>query len=348
MQKLLITGTSGMVGRNVKEHPAAQGYELLTPTHAELDLLDKNAVADYIKAHKPDAVVHCAGLVGGIVANMQNLAKFLTHNAYMGLNLINACAQGGVGCFLNLASSCMYPKNAPNPLREDMILQGAFEPTNEGYALAKVLSTRLCEYISAGGGLYKTAIPCNLYGKYDKFDTARAHMMPAVIARVHKAKAQGVREVAIWGDGTARREFMYAGDLADFVFYALQNLEKMPQNLNVGTGKDYTIRHYYETIAKVLGYDVKFTSDASKPKGMAQKLIDDTQLKNFGWSVKTTLEKGIKETYEYYLTQPEFVRGGGSSYSHLYDFTPNSSIADTANNLTSAKFGSPLGISEVA
>ncbi len=312
MQKLLITGTSGMVGRNVKEHPAALEFELLTPTHDELDLIDTAAVTAYIKAHKPDAVVHCAGLVGGIVANMQNLAKFLTHNAYMGLNLINACAQGGVGRFLNLASSCMYPKNAPNPLREDMILQGAFEPTNEGYALAKVLSTRLCEYLSAGGGLlYKTAIPCNLYGKYDKFDTARAHMLPAVIARVHKAKAQGVREVAIWGDGTARREFMYAGDLADFVFYALRNLEKMPQNLNVGTGREHTINECYEAVARAVGYTGAFTHDLSKPAGMARKVIDDTLLRGFGWAAQTSLDAGIRATYEHYLSSPEFVRGEG-------------------------------------
>ncbi len=309
MKKLLITGTSGMVGRNVKEHPATQDYELLTPTHAELDLLDKNAVEAYIKARKPDVVVHCAGLVGGIVANMQNLAKFLTHNAYMGLNLINAAHQNGVHRFLNLASSCMYPRKAENPLKEELILQGEFEPTNEGYALAKVLSTRLCEYISKenDGFFYKTAIPCNLYGKYDKFDTQNAHMMPAVIARVHKAKLQGVCEIAIWGDGSAKREFLYAGDLADFVFYALQNLEKMPQNLNVGSGKESTINEYYEAVARVLDYKGKFTHDLSKPAGMARKLIDDTRLKAFGWQAKTSLDEGIRATYEYYLSVPEFV-----------------------------------------
>ena len=309
MKTLLITGSSGMVGRNVKEHPKAKDYHLLTPSSAELNLLDKNAVEAYIKAHKPDIVVHCAGLVGGIVANMNNLAKFLTYNAYMGLNLINACHQNGVKHFLNLASSCMYPKDAPNPLKEEMILQGAFEPTNEGYALAKVLSTRLCEYISGADTtcLYKTIIPCNLYGKYDKFDTQNAHMIPAVIARIHQAKIQGAKEIAIWGDGEALREAMYAGDLADFVFYAFENFSALPQNLNVGSGKEYTINEYYRVSAKVVGYEGKFTHDLSKPVGMRRKIIDDTRLRAFGWQAQTSLESGIKQTYEYYLALPEFV-----------------------------------------
>lgn len=309
MKSLLITGSSGMVGRNVKEHPKAQDYRLLTPTSAELNLLDKNAVDLYIKTHKPDIVVHCAGLVGGIVANMNNLAKFLSHNAYIGLNLINACHQNGIKRFLNLASSCMYPKDAPNPLKEEMILQGAFEPTNEGYALAKVLSTRLCEYISNADKnyLYKTIIPCNLYGKYDKFDTQNAHMIPAVIARIHQAKAQGVKEMSIWGDGKALREAMYAGDLADFVFYAFEHFDALPQNLNVGSAQEYIIDEYYRTSAKVIGYEGKFTHDLSKPVGMKRKVIDDMRLRALGWHTKTSLEEGIKKTYEYYLSSPEFI-----------------------------------------
>lgn len=315
MKTLLITGSSGMVGRNVKEYPKAQNYHLLTPTSAELNLLDKGAVDSYIKTHKPDIVVHCAGLVGGIVANMSNLAKFLAHNAYMGLNLINACHQNGIPYFLNLASSCMYPKDAPNPLKEDMILQGAFEPTNEGYALAKVLSTRLCEYISGADKnyLYKTLIPCNLYGKYDKFDTHNAHMIPAVIARIYKAKLEDIGIVPIWGDGKAKREFMYAVDLAEFIFYAIENLRYLPQNINVGTGKEYSIDEYYRTIAKVIGYEGKFTHDLSKPIGMRRKVIDNTRLMALDWHTKTSLEDGIKNTYEYYLMLTDSL-GGGNLY----------------------------------
>lgn len=303
MKTLLITGSSGMVGRNVKEHPKAQNYHLLTPTSAELNLLDKNAVDSYIKMHKPDIVVHCAGLVGGILVNMNNLAKFLTHNAYMGLNLINSCHQNGVPHFLNIASSCIYPRNASNPLKEEMILYGEFEPTNEGYALAKVLSLKLCEYISSTDKncVYKSIIPCNIYGRYDKFDIQNAHMIPAVIARIHQAKMHSIDEISIWGNGKARREFMFAEDLADFVFYALERFEDLPQNLNVGLGIDYTIDEYYRTIAKVLGFKCRFTYDLNKPAGMKQKCVDTTRLKSFGWSAQTSLESSISQTYKYYL-----------------------------------------------
>lgn len=303
MKSLLITDSRGMVGRNVKEHPKAQDYRLLTPTSAELNLLDKSAVDSYIKTHKPDIVVHCAGLVGGILVNMNNLAKFLTHNAYMGLNLINSCYENGVNNVLNIASSCIYPRNASNPLKEEMILQGEFEPTNEGYALAKILSLKLCEYISSTDKscVYKSIIPCNIYGKYDKFSIQSAHMIPAVIARIHQAKMQDIDEISIWGNGKTKREFMFAEDLADFVFYALERFEDLPQNLNVGLGIDYTIDEYYYTIAKVLEFKGHFIYDLSKPAGMKQKCVDITRLKSFGWSAQTTLESGISQTYKYYL-----------------------------------------------
>ena len=303
MKKLLITGSNGMVGRNVKEHPKAKDYHLLTPSSAELNLLDKRAVDSYIKAQKPDIVVHCAGLVGGIIANMNNLDKFLTQNALMALNLINSCRESNIKNLLNITSSCIYPRNAPNPLKESSLLSGAFEPTNEGYALAKVLSLKLCEYISGADSSYryKTLIPCNLYGKYDKFDTQNAHLIPAVIVRIYKAKTQGASEISIWGDGSARREFMYAGDFADFVFYALNSFESLPQNLNVGVGVDYTIDEYYRAIANVVGFNGKFSHDLDKPTGMKQKCVDIANLKSFGWSAKTSLKSGIKQTYEYYL-----------------------------------------------
>lgn len=303
MKKLLITGSSGMVGRNIIEHKKAHNYRLLTPTSAELNLLDKNAVDSYIKAYKPDIVVHCAGLVGGIIANMNNLDKFLTQNALMALNLINSCFESGIKNLLNITSSCIYPRNAPNPLNESSLLSGAFEPTNEGYALAKVISLKLCEYISGADSsyLYKTIIPCNLYGKYDKFDTQNAHLIPAVIAKIHSAKANGASEISIWGDGRARREFMYAWDLADFVFYALEHFEALPQNLNVGLGVDYTIDEYYRTIAEIIGFSGKFSHDLDKPVGMERKCVDIANLKSFGWCAKTSLESGIKQTYQYYL-----------------------------------------------
>jgi len=206
---------------------------------------------------------------------------------------------------MNIGGSCMYPRNAKNPLSEELILKGELEPTNEGFAIAKIASTRLCEYINKEDAsyLYKTVIPCNLYGKYDKFDPEHSHMIPAVIRKIHDATNENKESVDIWGDGLARREFMYAADFSDFVYYAIDNFEAMPKNINVGLGHDYTINEYYKKIAKVIGYQGRFDNDLSRPTGMQQKLIDDTKLKEFGWQYQTTLEQGIKKTYDYFINE---------------------------------------------
>ncbi len=305
MQKILITGAHGMVGRNIVEFHKSINYIFLTPSSKELNLLDNNSVDTYIKENRPDIIIHCAGIVGGIQANIANPVRFLSENTQMGLNIILCAYKNGIKKFINMASSCMYPRDAKNPLQEEFILKGEFESTNEGYALAKVISTRLCEYVVKENNefLYKTVIPCNLYGMYDKFDPKHSHMLPAVIKKIHEAKTQNLESVEIWGDGNARREFMYAQDLADFVYYALEHFEDMPQNINAGLGHDYTINEYYETISKVIGFRGEFIHDLSKPIGMKQKLIDDTKLKEFGWQHKTSLEDGIKQTYKYYLEE---------------------------------------------
>jgi GDP-L-fucose synthase len=201
----------------------------------------------------------------------------------------------------------MYPKDVHKPLSEDLILKGELEPTNEGYAIAKVASTRLCEYINREDEsyLYKTIIPCNLYGRHDKFDPEKSHMIPAVIRKISGAKDKGLKSIDIWGDGQARREFMYASDFADFVYYAIDYFEKMPQNINVGLGHDYTINEYYQKIADIVGYQGRFTHDLSKPTGMQQKLINNARMKEFGWQYKTTLEQGIQKTYDYFLSEIE-------------------------------------------
>ena len=302
--KVLITGSTGMVGRNVVEYlQQNSNYTVLSPTSKELNLLNRVDVDSYLKNQSPDIIVHCAGIVGGIEANIANPVKFLVDNTQIGLNIIMSAYTSGIKNFINMSSSCMYPKEAKNPLAEELILKGELEPTNEGYALAKITSTRLCEYIHKEDDsyLYKTVIPCNLYGRYDKFSPKHSHMLPAVIKKIHDAKLNGEKKIDIWGDGTARREFMYAEDLADFIFFALKNFDKMPQNINVGLGEDYTINEYYEIIAKVIGYEGKFTHDLTKPIGMKQKLIDDTKLKEFGWSYKTPLQVGVENIYAYYL-----------------------------------------------
>lgn len=300
--KLLITGSAGMVGQNILEHKKALNYEVLAPRRSELDLLDISNLKDYLVQNKPDMIVHAAGVVGGIQANIAEPVKYLVDNMQMGLNVLTAAKYAKVTRFMNLSSSCVYPRNAQNPLSESLILKGELEPTNEGYALAKIVSTRLCEYICCEDEafLYKTVIPCNLYGRHDKFDAEHSHMIPAVIRKLYDARNAGLNKIDIWGDGLARREFMYASDLADFIFYAIQNFESMPQNINVGLGHDYSINEYYTEIAKVIGFKGQFVNDLTKPVGMKQKLIDDTQLKIFGWQYKTSLQEGIAQTFEYF------------------------------------------------
>ena len=300
---ILLTGGSGMVGSNIINHNFSQNYKILSPTSSDLNLLNYKDLEDYIKFNKPELVIHAAGIVGGIKANINYPVRFLVENMQMGLNILMASKTQKVKKFINFSSSCMYPKNARNPLLEDSILKGELESTNEGYALSKITSTRLCEYISREDSsfLYKTVIPCNLYGKYDDFSYENSHMIPGVIKKIHDAKNKNLEFVNIWGDGLARREFMYAADIADFIYYAVENFNKMPQNINVGLGLDYSIIEYYKIIADVIGYKGKFNHDMTKPTGMNRKLIDDKRLNEFGWSHQTSLETGIKETYKYFL-----------------------------------------------
>tara|TARA_B110000259_G_C14020513_1_gene402881 strand:+ start:1303 stop:2229 length:927 start_codon:yes stop_codon:yes gene_type:complete len=300
--KILLTGGSGMVGKNILEYSKKEEYTFLAPSSKELNLLEYNSVDTFIKENNPEFIIHAAGKVGGIQANIAAPVNFLVDNMDMGRNIIMAAKNNSIKNFLNLSSSCMYPRNAENPLSEDLILKGELEPTNEGYAIAKAMTTRLCEYIMKEDldKNYKTVIPCNLYGKYDKFDPKNSHMIPAVIRKIHEAKELGSAEIDIWGDGLARREFMYAADLANFIFYAIPNFKEMPQNINVGLGKDYSINEYYKSIANIIGFKGSFVHDLTKPIGMKQKLIDDTRLKTFGWSSKTSLQEGLMKTFEFY------------------------------------------------
>ncbi|MEP4037162.1 GDP-L-fucose synthase [Pseudophaeobacter sp.] len=300
---MLLTGGGGLVGRNIQAHPGAANWHILAPRSAELDLTDAGAVDAYLARHQPDLVVHAAGRVGGIQANMANPVAFLDENTAIGRNIIMGAHRAGVRQFLNLASTCIYPRAAENPLREDMVLTGTLEPTNEGYAIAKILALRLCEYIRREdeGAQYKTLIPCNLYGAYDKFDPKHSHLLPAIIHKVHQAQKNGETSVEIWGDGTARREFMYAADLADAVLRAAADMASLPDSLNIGLGQDHTINDYYATVAEVIGWDGTFTHDLSKPVGMKQKLCDTARQQDWGWQAPTSLRDGIAQTYRHYL-----------------------------------------------
>lgn len=304
-KKILLTGGGGMVGRNVLEHPAIGEFEVFAPRSGELDLRDFNAVQAYLHKHQPDMVIHAAGKVGGIQANMREPVGFLLENLDMGRNIVWASHQAGIKQLINLGSSCMYPRNHNEPLREEMVLKGELEPTNEGYALAKVVTARLCEYITREDASYqyKTLIPCNIYGRHDKFDPRHSHLIPAIIHKVHQAKQGGQPTVEIWGDGTARREFMYAGDLADAMIRAIKEFDTLPAMMNVGLGHDHTINEYYQAAADVMGYTGGFVHDLSKPVGMARKLVSVERQQAWGWNAQTDLRTGIEKTYDFYLKE---------------------------------------------
>lgn len=298
-----------MVGQNILEHPAAAQYDIFAPSSQELDLTDLGSTQRFISAINPDVVIHSAGLVGGIQANIAHPVDFLVTNIDLGRNVIMAARQAGVPKLINLASSCMYPRNAANPLSETLILQGELEPTNEGYALAKIFATQLCKYINreshqtgAPGVRYKTLIPCNLYGRHDKFEPQHSHLIPAIIHKVHAAKVHNLPEVEIWGDGTARREFMYAGDLAGAVLQAVKDFSQLPDLMNIGLGHDHSINDYYAAAAQVIGWQGNFVHDVTKPVGMKQKLVDITRQRTWGWMPCKTLREGIELSFNFYLS----------------------------------------------
>lgn len=303
MKKILITGGTGMVGRNLMAHAAAAGHDIASPGRNKVDLRDFAATSSFVTSLQPDLIIHAAGRVGGIQANSAHPVEFMVDNVDMGRNIVMAAREARVPRLINLGSSCMYPREAPNPLTEDMLLTSAFEPTNEGYALAKVMTARLCDYVSRTDGelAYKTLIPCNLYGPYDKFEAHVSHLVPAIIDKVHKAMRSGAHEVEIWGDGTARREFLYGGDLADAVWYAVDRFEQLPSVMNVGVGDDHSINEYYRIVADVIGWQGAFVHDLSKPVGMMRKLVSTEGQEAIGWRPKTPLAEGIGLTYDYYL-----------------------------------------------
>ncbi|KGK99924.1 NAD-dependent epimerase/dehydratase family protein [Thalassobacter sp. 16PALIMAR09] len=300
--RVLITGGSGLVGRNLRAHPRAQAHDILAPRSNELNLLDSAATTATVAAMAPDLIIHAAGRVGGIQANMAQPVEFLVDNADMGRNILMAAKSARIPRVLNIGSSCMYPRDAENPLCEDQIGKGELEPTNEGYALAKLMAARLADYITATSHLsYKTLIPCNLFGYFDKFDPAVSHLLPAIIRKVYEAKAANAPSVEIWGDGTARREFMFGQDMADGVWWAAESFDDLPNMLNLGLGHDHSVNDYYATAARVIGWEGHFTHDLSRPTGMAQKLTDVGRATALGWQAQTSLEEAIAATYQHFL-----------------------------------------------
>lgn len=305
--KVYVTGSSGLAGHNLVDALVARGHEVVTSRSRDIDLRDASAARDFVAHAKPDAIIHAAGKVGGIQANVKDPYGFFVDNMRMGVNVVEAALAAHVPMTLNLSSSCSYPCALSRPLTEDDVFTGKLEPTNEGYAIAKAAITRLCSFASrkASECRFKTLVPCNLYGRYDKFGEENSHMVPAVIRKIHEAKSSGQTDVSIWGDGLARREFLFAADFAEMVVACLERFDEIPETMNLGLGHDYTVNEYYEAIARVIGYSGTFTHDLSRPVGMKRKLLNISRQRALGILPRRTLEEGLRETYDYFLQLEE-------------------------------------------
>ncbi len=301
-EPIYVAGHRGMVGSAVVRRLEAGGFEkILTATRADLNLQDTAAVHKFYATHRPAVVVVAAAKVGGIVANNEQPVEFLLENLRIQNNLIAAAHEHGVRKLLFLGSSCIYPKFADQPIREDSLLTGALEPTNDAYALAKIAGIRLCQaYSTQYGRNFISGMPTNLYGPNDNFDLHTSHVLPALIRKVHHARLTGAPTVPIWGTGTPRREFLHVDDLADACLFLLENYDS-PDIVNIGCGEDVTIRELAETVCDVLGYEGELAFDTSKPDGTPRKLLDMTKLFDLGWRPRIPLTSGIKTAYEWFL-----------------------------------------------
>ena len=299
---IYIAGHQGLVGSAIQRHLIHQGYtNLLLRTHQELDLTDQAAVNGFFQTQRPEYVFLAAAKVGGIVANNNYPADFINTNLLIQTNVINAACHTGVKKLLFLGSSCIYPKLAPQPLKESYLLTSPLEPTNEWYAIAKIAGIKLCQAYKRQYGFNAISImPTNLYGPGDNFHLTNAHVLPALIRKCHEAKIRGDASVTIWGTGTPRREFLHADDLADAALFSMNHYDN-EEIINVGVGKDITIRELAEMIKQITDYHGELHFDASKPDGTPQKLLDVSRLTELGWQAQIPLAQGIQSTYQWFL-----------------------------------------------
>lgn len=300
--KIYVAGHRGMVGSAIVRELKRQGYEnLVLRTHSELDLTNQQAVKDFFEQEKPDYVFLAAAKVGGIEANRTAIADFLYENMMLEMNVINAAWKSGVKKLEFLGSSCIYPKMAPQPMPEDCLLTSSLEPTNEGYALAKISGLKYCEYLNRQYGTdYISVMPTNLYGINDNYHPRNSHVVPALISRFHQAKEAGLKQVTCWGDGSPLREFLFVDDLADLCVFLMNNYSGN-QTVNAGTGKEITIRTLTELVAKTVGYEGEILWDTTMPNGTPRKLLDVSKAEALGWRYRTELEDGLKIAYQDYL-----------------------------------------------
>lgn len=304
--KIFIAGHAGMAGSAIRRRLEAEGYHnLVFETHAALDLTQQAAVHEYMENERPDFVFLAAGKVGGIQANNEYRADFIYTNTMIEANVIHSAWQSGVKRMIFLGSSCIYPRDCPQPISEEYLLTGPLEATNEPYALAKILGVKLCEsYNYQYGTQYISVMPSNLYGPNDSYDLNNCHVLPALIRKAHEAKAKGETELVVWGSGLPRREFLFVDDMAEACVRLMQS-DTQGGLFNVGVGTDLPIRDLAELIMEIVGFTGKIIFDQSRPDGTPRKVLNVDKLKQFGWSASTDLRKGITDTYKDFLTRTE-------------------------------------------
>ena len=299
-RRIWVAGHRGMVGSAIMRRLEGEDAEILTVDRRDVDLREQDAVRQWVARAKPDVIILAAAKVGGILANDSYPADFLFDNLVIETNVIQAAHLADVEQLVFLGSSCIYPKFAPQPIKEDALLTGPLEPTNEWYAVAKIAGIKLCQaYRRQYGRRYISIMPCNLYGLNDNFDLSTSHVLPALIRKFHAAKAAGKTEVVVWGTGTPMREFLYVDDLADAVVFLMDRYDGS-EPINCGAGSDVSIRQLAETVGRVTGFEGKLVFDTSKPDGTPRKLMDSSRLAALGWRPKTGLEEGIREVYRWF------------------------------------------------
>ncbi len=303
--KIYVAGHRGMVGSAIVRELRRQGYgNILTRTHKELDLINQQAVNDFFAAEKPEYVFLAAAKVGGIEANSSSLADFMYDNMMLEMNVIHAAWKNGCKKLEFLGSSCIYPRMAPQPMKEDCLLTSPLEKTNEAYALAKISGLKYCEFLNRQYGTdYISVMPTNLYGPNDNYHPTHSHVLPALIRRFHEAKEAGIPEVVCWGDGSPLREFLYVDDLANLCVFLMNNYSGN-ETVNAGTGKELTIKELAETVAQTVGYKGNIVWDTSKPNGTPRKLLDVSKAAALGWVYSTELADGIRLAYQDFLSNP--------------------------------------------
>lgn len=302
--KIYVAGHRGLVGSAIVRGLKSKGYNnIIGRTHKELDLTDQYAVEEFFKTEKPEYVFLAAAKVGGIMANSEAPADFILENLKIQNNVIGMAHKYNVKKLMFLGSSCIYPKMCPQPIKEEYLLSGYLEETNEGYALAKISGLKMCQFFNKQYGTnYISVMPTNLYGPYDNFHPTKSHVMPSLIRKFHEAKINNLPEVEIWGSGTPLREFLYSEDMADACIYLMETY-KGNDFFNIGTGKEITIKGLAELIKEVVGYEGKLKFDPTKPDGTPRKLLDVSRLEKAGWTYKTELRDGIKKAYEWYVNE---------------------------------------------